>query len=222
MKRWKLRNRTSILVTLLLAGVLSGCGAKGSGGTNVASSPNSASVEDLEAKMEKAQQEYEAALELQDAPLSDEDFRKTEEERAEIESWMKESAESSPMTEFISVISKEDFVLGNTINEELTSYEGGKIEFKDGSVVTVDYMHFKEGNKLWYSYDYATVLFFDEKMVKIQAETTLDLATFQNSFGMMGGLPDDAVIEELDNGFDIALDPRFVDANIAKFPNEWD
>ncbi|MWC30512.1 hypothetical protein [Paenibacillus sp. MMS18-CY102] len=166
----------------------------------------------IQRKRDLAESEYEKAL----GQVEIGDFPEETQEEKDVEEMMR-SGKGSRMPAFISVITEGMFERTGIADPDLDSYRNGKIEFKDGSIVVVDYMHYKNGT----AYDKATVIFLEGEMVKIQAETKLDIEAFKEEIGLTN-LPDDAIINELNHGVEISIDPKFVDENIVKFPNEWD
>jgi len=97
-------------------------------------------------------------------------------------------------------------------------YKDGKFELKDGSIVLADWYFYLDGE----TFEYASATFLDGQLVQAQLELK-DGVTKENVLSELGlsevGNYD---LNESTNIVNVIIDERFEDANISRFPNEWD
>lgn len=115
-------------------------------------------------------------------------------------------------------ITKEDFDSRYKRDSEESQYENSKTELKDGTVLNVDEIVYSNDE----SFDYVIATFHEGNLVHLQVETSKSKEESLNGLGLSEN--DYVRIKpspSMTGIFDVVIDERFADENIAVFPSEW-
>lgn len=153
-------------------------------------------------------------------PVTQPDVNITEEKQPEDSGTAKEVIEDENTDEKESIpITKEEFDSKFKRDPDEPQYEGGKTELKDGTVLNVDEIVYSNDE----SFDYLIATFYEDKLVHLQVETSISTEESLSGIGLSEN--DYTRIKpspHMTGIFDVVIDERFADENIAVFPSEWD
>lgn len=111
---------------------------------------------------------------------------------------------------------EESYIL-NIDEESFIQYPNGKYQLKNGLIVNADSFNYEASDV----FDYATVIFYEGKLVHLQVDTELSVDDSEKRLGISFH---NATVEpyKFGSGYEFIFNEIFADENIAMFPNEWD
>lgn len=116
-------------------------------------------------------------------------------------------------------LTKDEFNKRFKLDPNEKQYENGKFQLKDGSTINADYLTYSESEL----FTYATAIFYQGKLVHLQVETNKSLEEILKGLGIT--TTKDTKVETQNWGdtfvHEITFDKKFLDSNIAVYPNEW-
>lgn len=184
-----------LLVTSLLI-IASACSSEESANNSIAEKEEPVQTEEKENKSTQVNAEKNDTVEK----------KIIEVETTEVEESNKELMKSE--------ITLEEFDEKFVKDAEEEQYPNGKFQLKDGTIAQADYFNYGE-NELFY---YASAIFFDGKLAKIQLETEATQQEVEESLGVKFG--DKVLVEENRIGYEITFNETFHESNIKIYPFE--
>lgn len=115
-------------------------------------------------------------------------------------------------------VQEKEFDSKFTKDPEEKQYENGKYQLADGTILNA--------NKFVYSddewFDYMTAIYYEGKLSHLQVESTKQSEEVVQGIGLSKENYNEIKPSKFEGVFEVIIDERFVDENIAVLPNEWD
>lgn len=127
-----------------------------------------------------------------------------------------EEAQEKKVPEVKEQVTFAEFDSKNKRDPEEKQYIDGLFILEDGTRVNADYINYVDGEY----YDYASAIFYEGKMAKIQLETSASISEVEAGLGIK--FNDVIIVEPIRIGYEIIFDKTFADENIHLNPFELD